>query len=63
MAATVFLTLAFAALCRAAESVSGAANAESGAAKRKSPGPAGRLKKFPPHRPERRRRPPFCARR
>ena len=36
MAATVFLTLAFAALCRAAESVSGAANAESGAARRKS---------------------------
>lgn len=36
LAATVFLTLAFAALCRAAESVSGAANAESGAAKRKS---------------------------
>lgn len=36
LAATVFLTLAFAALCRAAESAAGAAPAETGAARRKS---------------------------
>ena len=38
LAATVFLTLAFAALCRAAEEVSGAAPAEPGIAERKSEG-------------------------